>query len=177
MSSTYFPRIATWVLPDHTLQASLEEMARDGQAGNEGIALWLGRQTDADAEVTLVVGLRGLGVIKRPDQLRIASWLLNEVTDLALERGVSLLGQIHSHEEGYGTDLSPTDRTYGIAVPYFLSVVAPGFGLHAETRLADCGVHIFEPRLGYRRLPPAEVAQRIHVLPDISAEFLLVGEA
>lgn len=177
MNSEYFPRVDTWVLPEQALRASFQEMAHDGQEGNEGVALWLGRQTDADAQVTLVVGLRGSGVIKRPDQLRIAPGLLNEVTDLALERGVSLLGQIHSHGEGYSTDLSPTDRTYGIAVPYYLSVVAPGFGEHAETRLADCGVHVFEPGLGYRRLPPNEIAQRMLVLPGIPADFMLVGEA
>lgn len=177
MNSEYFPRVDTWVLPEQALQASFHEMARDGQEGNEGVALWLGRQTDADAEITLVVGLCGSSVIKRPDQLRIAPWLFNAVTDLALERGVSLLGQIHSHGEGYSTDLSPTDRTYGIAVPYYLSVVAPGFGEHAETRLVDCGVHVFEPGIGYRRLPPNQIAQRVRVSPGVPADFILIGEA
>lgn len=177
MNSEYFPRVETWVLPEQALQASFHEMARDGQDSNEGVALWLGRQTDADAEITLVVGLRGPGVIKRPDQLRITPWLFNVVTDLALERGISLLGQIHSHGEGYGTDLSPTDRTYGIAVPYYLSVVAPDFGQYAETRLVDCGVHVFEPGLGYRRLPQSEIGQRMRVLQGMPAGFMLVGEA
>ncbi|MER3406785.1 MAG: hypothetical protein C4289_17785, partial [Chloroflexota bacterium] len=81
------------------------------------------------AEITHVVGLRGPGVIKRPDFLRIEPWLLNDVTDLAIDLGVVLVGQVHTHGPGYGTDLSMTDRTYGIAVPFYISVVAPDYGL------------------------------------------------
>jgi hypothetical protein len=176
MNTAYFPRVDTWILPMDALQVSLEEMARDGQQGNEGVALWLGRQTDAVAEVTHVVGLRGSGVIKRPDQLRITQWLINEVTDQAIRLGASLIGQIHSHGEGYGTDLSPTDRTYGIATPYYLSIVAPDFGLRRETRVSNCGVHVFEPGLGYRRLTFSEIARRVRADPRAHAAFMLVGD-
>lgn len=176
MNNEYFPRVETWILPEGALHISLHEMTQDGQEGNEGVALWLGRQIGAIAEVAYVVGLRGPGVIKRADQLRIADWLINEVTDQALELGVSLIGHIHSHGEGYGTDLSPTDRTFGIAVPYYLSVVAPGFGMRSQTQIADCGVHVFEPSFGYRRLPVDELEQRVRVAPGMQATFILAGE-
>lgn len=176
MSGMYFPPVEAWVLPMRAFQQSLQEMARDGREGNEGVALWLGRQSSTIAEITHVVGLRGSGVIKRPDQLHIASWLVNEVTRLAVALNLSLIGQIHSHGNEYAVDLSPTDRAYGIAVPYYLSVVAPDFGMNNSTQIAECGVHVFEPGLGYRRLPPIEIANRIRLEIHDHAEFVLVGE-
>lgn len=175
MSSEYFPPVESWMLPLEAFQQSLQEMARDGHEGNEGVALWLGRQVKSRAEITLVVGLRGSGVSKRPDQLRITSWLINEVTQLAVARNLFLVGQIHSHGKGYGIDLSPTDRAYGIAAPYYLSVVAPDFGLRDSTQIADCGVHIFEPGLGYRSLSSREITARLHMDRHAHTEFVLVG--
>ncbi|MCI0464147.1 MAG: hypothetical protein L0Z62_45010 [Gemmataceae bacterium] len=172
---TFFGPVKTWRIPEPALAASLQEMARDGALGDEGVALWLGRRGGGEAEVTHVVALRGPGVIKRPDQLVIQPSLVNEVTDLAIELGVVLVGQIHSHGELFGTDLSYADRTFGITVPYFLSLVAPDYALRPRTRLEECGVHVFEPGHGFRRLSVPEVAQRLHLIPDASTRVLTVG--
>jgi len=136
----FFPRIDRWTIPESVLSISFREMAQDGVQGNEGIALWLGHHSGDRAEVTHLVALRGPGLIKKPNLLMISSGLINDVTDLAIERGVTLLGQIHSHGTGYGTNLSPTDRKYGVAVPYFLSVVAPHYAMKPGTRISECGI-------------------------------------
>ncbi len=174
--TSFFSPISTWHVPVSALAESLREMARDGLLGNEGVALWLGRRGDGRAEVTHMVTLRGPGVIKRPKQLVLQPELINEVTDLALELGVVLVGQIHSHSELCGTDLSYADRTFGITVPYYLSLVAPDYALRPRTRLEDCGVHVFEPSTGFRRLSPAELSRRILLVPGGSIPVLTVGE-
>ena len=151
-------------------------MSTDGVRGNEGVVLWLGRRCQGQAEITHLVGLRGLGVTKRSDLLIIAPRLLNEVADVALQLDVSLIGQIHTHGPGYGIDLSRTDRARGMAVPYFLSVVAPDYGLRSDTGITDCGVHVFEPGLGYRRLSTREIEQRVQVIPGSPPPLLLIGQ-
>jgi hypothetical protein len=158
------------------LEGSLQEMSNDGVHGNEGVVLWLGRRALEQAEITHLVGLRGSGVTKRPELLVITPWLLNEVADVALHLNVSLIGQIHTHGSGYGIDLSRTDRTRGIAVPHFLSVVAPDYGLRSDICITDCGVHVFEPGLGYRRLSMSEVEQRVQVVLGPPPPLLLIGQ-
>jgi len=90
--------------------------------------------------------------------------------------GVVLVGQIHSHGELYGTDLSYADRTFGIAVPYFLSLVAPDYALRPQAHLKDCGVHVFERGCGFRRLFAAEVARRLLIIPAAPVSVIIVGE-
>lgn len=173
---TFFTPIRTWSIPGSTLAESFREMARDGIDGNEGVALWLGQRRDGHAEVTHVVALRGPGVIKRPDQLVIEAHLLNDVTDLAIELNAVLVGQIHSHGELFGTDLSYADHTFGIRVPYYLSLVAPDYALRPETRLEDCGIHLFEPGFGFRRFSTTEAGARIRIVPSPPIPVLTVGE-
>jgi hypothetical protein len=172
---TFFAPVNTWRIPEPAFTVSLQEMARDGIWGNEGVALWFGRRGNGQAEVTHVVALRGPGVIKRPDQLVIQPSLVNEVTDIAIELGAVLIGQIHSHGDLNGTDLSYADRTFGITVPYFLSLVAPGYALRPQTLLEDCGVHVFEQHTGFRRLPVPEVARRLQLVPAAPVPVLTVG--
>ncbi len=176
MTREFFPQVHTWYLPESALVDSLREMSRDGVDGDEGITLWLGRRAQGKAEITHLIGLRGPGVIKRPDFLSIESWLLNDVTDLAIELGVVLVGQIHTHGRGYGIDLSYTDRKCGVRVPHYLSIVAPDYGLRPDTQIGECGVHVFEPNCGYRRLSQAEVDERLLMVRCLQLPFLTVGE-
>ncbi len=173
---TFFPRVDCWCIPEIALADSLREMARDGAYGNEGIVLWLGRRRDGEATVTHLVALRGPGIVKRPDLINIEPWLLNEVTDVTIDLGVALIGQIHSHGRHHGIGLSITDRTRGIAVPYYLSVVAPNYATKPGTQIEDCGVHVYEPNIGYRRLAGAEASQRLHVGTGFEVPLILVGE-
>lgn len=173
--STFFPPVARWHLPEAAVSGSFAEMARDGEQGNEGVALWLGHRQGGDAVVTHLVALRGSGVRKGPRLLSVEPWLINEVTDLAIELEVTLVGQIHSHGRGW-VDMSPTDRTEGIAVPHYLSVIAPWFALRPGTGLVDCGVHVFESGDGWRRLSPSEVQTRLCVVSGGQVPLISIGE-
>ncbi len=176
MSSHFFPDVERWSLPSSAFSLSLRELARDGARGCESIALWLGRRAQGEARVSHVVGVRGGGVLKAPAFLQIQSSMLNDVTDMAIQLGLVLVGQIHSHP-GLFVDLSPTDRAHGVSVHHYLSVVAPGYALDPATTLADCGVHVFEARRGYRRLTGVEVTRRVRIDVVAEAHFLTVGEA
>ncbi len=177
MTTSYFSPVETWCLTEEALLDSLAEMARDGVRGNEGVVLWLGRREKGRADISHLVALRGPTVIKRPDLLLIDAAMLNDVTDVAIGLGVSLIGQIHTHGGSHGTDLSRTDRVGGVNVPYYLSVVAPDFGLRAGTHISDCGVHVFEPDFGYRRLSRPEIARRVHVVSGARVPLVTVGDA
>src|SRR5437588_5993134 len=125
---TYFPRIDRWHIPEAALQASFCDIAIPGREGNEGTCLWLGTKDDNQAFLTHVVFLRGHGVRNTPENVEISAELMRDVHDHAMERGVILIGQIHSHGPFYGVNLSPVDHKYGVRAPYFLSVVCPDYG-------------------------------------------------
>ncbi len=175
MSEAFFPTVDTWLIPPCAVDRSWDEMARDGRDGNEGIALWLGSHVNGHACVRAVLALRGPGIIKKPSVIQIDSALFNDVADIAEDRGMILLGHIHSHG-GTFVDLSPTDRAYGVGVPHYLSVVAPYFALRPPRELEGCGTHVFHPRGYFRRLPPREVRQRIRVEGNDDVPILIVGE-
>lgn len=162
MTSTFVSPVR-WELPQTALQTAMAEMARDGARHCEGIALWLGRRQGEVAEITHVVGLRGPGVHRRPDYLSISPELLNDVTDAAIELGVFLVGQIHSHPPGAGVGLSPLDQRFGIRAPGYLSAVAPNFAARLDTPVSACGFHLFEDG-AWRRFGPEECARRVEVL-------------
>lgn len=173
---SYFPAIKKWIIPESAIIDSFKEMARDGKSGNEGITLWLGKRSEGHAQVTHLVALRGSGIIKKPAVLIIEPDLFNSVTDITIELNVALIGQIHSHGPWHGTDLSVTDMRYGLSVPFYLSVVAPDYALKTKSDLSSCGVHVFEPGTGYRRLPPWEAHDRIQIIKGSKLPFLTVGE-
>lgn len=176
MNKKYFPTVLRWSLPEAALRASMTEMFRDGAHGNEGVAMWLGRRSGGCAYVSHVVALRGRGVIKRPAQLVIQESVFAAITGVAIDLGVSLVGQIHSHGPGYGVDLSPTDRMYGVAVPYYLSLVAPDYAMRPNTPLAACGVHVLQPGQGFRRLTAPEIKTRFHLTQESIPPLIVVGE-
>jgi proteasome lid subunit RPN8/RPN11 len=160
----FFPVVHQWKLPGELLPVSLQEMALDGRVGNEGICLWLGqRGEDGIAVVSHAVKLRGCGIWKSPVNIRIAPELMREVHQYARALGVILVGQIHSHGPYHSVDLSPTDLRYGVSVPYYLSLVAPDYSLRAETQWRDCGVHIFAPGSGYRRVCDNQIPELLLV--------------
>src|SRR6266571_7268745 len=149
-----------WLLASGLLQATMQELAIDGRLHREGVAFFLGQHQSAVAQLTHLCVLRGDKLRKTVDHLRIDPALMNEVTDLTIAENLQLIGQIHSHGPGYGTDLSYPDHFYGIRVPGFLSLVAPDFAQRPETELVDCGVHVFEAPGGFRRMLPSEINWR-----------------
>lgn len=172
---TYFPKPDRWLIPHAAWTEAFKEMARDGLNGNEGVALWLGKHGDGTATITHVVKLRGRDVHRQPALLEIGADTMNEVTDLTIEYAATLVGQIHAHGQGYGTDLSLTDRRYGIAVPGYLSLVAPDYAMRPSTSVVECGVHVFKAGFGFRRLSNDEVERRIEVTDSADVQVVTVG--
>jgi proteasome lid subunit RPN8/RPN11 len=172
----YFPPVERWFLPESAFRDSLAEMALDGVLGNEGVVFWLGRRSNGEARITHVIALRGPGAIKRPAQLVIHESVFASVTDIAIDHGVSMIGQIHSHGPGYSTDLSPTDRMYGIAVPHYLSLVAPDYALRSNISLAECGIHVLEPGYGFTRMSAEEIRSRVVLTSNSRSQFLIAGD-
>lgn len=176
MSSTFFPEVRRWVIPTGALEASFAEMRTDGALrGTEGIALWLGRR-DVDATITNVVLLRGPGIVRQPDFVQISDALLNDVTDEAIRLGAQLVGQIHSHGPLAGANLSWIDKTGGVRVPFYLSVVAPDYAAGAPN-IATCGAHLFEPRGAWRRMTDTELADRVVITTGTIDVITVVGGA
>jgi hypothetical protein len=175
MTNSYFSQIETWEIPETAIADTLEEMAIDGRDGNEGVVLFLGRDRGAVAEVTHLVKLRGPGIEKYPWRINIDAALINDVTDVAIENKVRLIGQVHSHGPGYGLDLSPTDKAYGIRTPYYLSLVAPDYALSAAP-LQKWGVHVFMEKQGWIRLRAPEADRRLQSVPNSHAAVITVGD-
>jgi hypothetical protein len=169
-----YPRISVWHVPSDLLQVAVAEMGRDGEQGNEGTCLWLGTKKDGAANITHTVFLRGSHIRKGSAQIQIAPELMREVHLVAKEFGLVLVGQIHSHGEQYGVDLSYVDHELGFRIPFFLSVVAPDYGMTWPISWNDCGVHIFERERGFIRVPSKEIAMRL-VSSHGYTQTLIVG--
>jgi proteasome lid subunit RPN8/RPN11 len=174
MNNPYFSPTQLWRIPQAAIEDSLDEMARDGANGHEGIVLWLGKDTGEIAEVTHLIRLRGPLVENREDFINIRPALFNDVADIAIEHGVRLVGQVHSHGPGYGVDLSPTDRIHGIQVPFYLSLVAPDY---ARTRVPvhDWGVHVYTREAGYVRIRHDEAGRCLQITGSLRPPMLTVG--
>lgn len=171
-----------WSIPRVLWQQTFRELAQDGVRGCEGICLWLAPLSETPAidgaalQFTRGAILRGPLVRRHALSIAIDPELLSELTDVLDCEGLILAGQVHGHP-GEFVDLSEVDKAMGFRVPGFLSVVSPYYGVRLETRLVHCGFHEFIGRTGYRRLPPAEVAQRIRVVEVAVREPLVVGSA
>lgn len=168
-----FGTLAAWRLPKAALRASIVEMVPDGARGCEGVALWLGRKFGPIASITHVVSLRGPGIVKRPDHLSISAELLNELTDVATDLGVYLVGQIHSHPSAW-VDLSEADKRFGIQADGYLSVVAPYFASKPDAGLSEYGFHAYEGRR-WHRMGPVERSWRVRMTSSVIGE-IVVGE-
>lgn len=173
MSILYEP-VDVWRAPDRLLRDSIAEMAPDGLRGCEGIVLWLGVIAERIAKITHMVGLTGSGIEKRPDYLRIHPDLFNAVAAFAERMDLVLIGQIHSHP-GTFVDLSLVDIKYGMTTPHYLSVVAPHYAQDLRSEWGDCGVHVYEPPRGFRRMHTAEVRTRIGVMAGAAALLTRLG--
>ena len=174
MTNPYFTQTRLWRIPHAAIEDSLDEMALDGANGTEGIVLWLGKDLDDIADITHLIRLRGPLVVKRKEYINIHSALLNDVADIAIEHGLRLLGQVHSHPPGYSVDLSPTDRMYGIQVPFYLSLVAPDF---ARTRVPvhNWGVHIYTAEAGYVRVGQEKMRGCLQITDHLRPPMFTVG--
>jgi proteasome lid subunit RPN8/RPN11 len=148
-----------WKLPSDLLSSSLEVMKPHGAIGNEGISFWFGKRADQEVEVTHAVELRGPGVRHGPLQLNVSLRAMEALTDLVDRIGCHLVGQIHSHPKKM-LDLSDVDKSNGIRIQDYLSLVCPHYAQIPALSVEDCGVHIFDSGR-YRRLQIDEIRRRL----------------
>ena len=175
MSSAFFTKVTQWVFPRDALEVALAELRLDGDRSTEGIALWLGDRKSGVASVSHMVYLRGSGLFKTEYHIRVSPGLINEVTDSAINLGKTLIGQIHSHPADSGVDMSPSDEAGTPHVPYYLSIVVPDLAQRDRTEFVDCGVHVFDPRRGFRRLSPRQIRSRIALTGNESVHRITLG--
>jgi hypothetical protein len=174
MNNSYFAQTRLWRIPQAAIEDSLDEMSLDGAKGCEGIVLWLGKDRDDIADITHLIRFRGPLVEKRKEYINIQPALFNDVADIAIEHGLRLVGQVHSHPPGYSVGLSPTDRMDGIQVPYYISLVAPDFAC-TRVPVHDWGVHIYTPMVGYVRLGHGAVRRCLEITDSPRPPMLTVG--
>lgn len=172
---SHFNFIHRWELPHRAFALSLEEMARDGVHGNEGVAFWLGTHHGEEARISLVVATRGPDVVKSPGLLVIGPETMNSLTDICIERSLVLVGQIHSHGDTW-VDLSRTDRRDGFKSPSYLSAVVPYYAQRKDTKVSMCGFHVCDVKSVFHRLTPSEITARISVPAGRSVDFKVVDE-
>lgn len=163
----------TWILPQSLLDASIKIMQPSGRLGNEGLALWLGREEHGDvARVTHVLDVRGAGVRAGPLQLQISERAMARITDAAADLETFLVGQIHSHPGDF-IELSDVDQIYGIRIEGYLSMVCPHYAQMPNTQWHQCGFHVFEGAQ-FRQMAQKEVTARVRFddaeLKEISLE-------
>lgn len=170
----FYPETKEFFVPRDLLEVAISEMRNDGANGNEGTCLWLGERNDHTATITHAVLLRGPHIFKSPTNIRIEPELMREVHCAARDRGLILIGQVHSHGKDYGVDLSYVDRELGFRIPAFLSVVAPDYGQSWPISWLDCGVHIYQREQGFVRLRDRDVQARIRETKKLTS-MLTIG--
>jgi len=153
-----------WCFPNDLLAKSLAVMKPHGVHGNEGLALWLGREDEGTVAITHVITVAGRGIRNSPLQLRLSLACMEAITNLADRVESYLVGQIHSHPARM-LDLSEVDRTYGIRIQNYLSLVCPYYAQLTTLSIEECGVHLFDQG-SYRRLHDEEVRSRIRLSQD-----------
>lgn len=150
-----------WVLPEDLLQQSISIMRPHGAIGNEGLALWLGKTNGSAIQITHLIEVTGPGFNTSPLYMSLSMRAMSKLTDLAEQLDRYLAGQIHSHPRTF-TDLSELDKTQGIRVPNYLSVVCPHYAQRSTTALGECGIHVFEGG-GYRSMSRSVAEHRIKI--------------
>lgn len=172
MKSLY-PRIRQWNLSRQIFDKGLEALSREGMEGSEGIVFWLGRRHDGIADITHLVTVPRSKFIHTFVSLTVPPETINAITDICVNEAVAIIGQAHTHPPGYPTDLSVSDRLGGFTIPYFLSVVVPDFAQTKIDSIFGCGVHVYYPKIGYKRLSYKEVLNSIRYSDDVS--FMVVN--
>jgi hypothetical protein len=122
-----FESVNTFIVPRMIIQQTQTVLRRVGQAGYEGLVLWLGRVADDQGQITEAY-VPKQHVIRTPQGLgiHVDGDALYELSVYLFENDLQVLIQVHSHgERAYHSD---TDDHGSIATTVgSLSVVVPHF--------------------------------------------------
>lgn len=171
MTEDPYPKIEIWRLADRVVPATWNALrAADGA---EAGVLWLGER-GAEATVTAVIRLHGVGVEEGRGHFEAAPEVLGAVTRWAKPKGLTLLALCHAHPPGVPGRLSGWDRRHGFAVPEFLALVA---GEGGGDDPSHWGWYVFDRRSSdYRFIDESERADRLLVDGTI-ASAVFVADA
>jgi hypothetical protein len=171
MTDDPYPKVESWRLADRVVPATWDALrAADGR---EAGVLWLGDR-GAEAIVTAVVRLHGVGVEEGRGHFEAAPEVLGAVTRWAKPGGLTLLASCHAHPPGIPGRLSDWDRRHGFVVPEFLSLVAGEGGGDDPSRW---GWYVFDRRSAdYRLMDKRERHDRV-LIDGTIASAVFVGDA
>jgi proteasome lid subunit RPN8/RPN11 len=154
------------LLPESVVAATERLLRTYGADGDEheGIVYLGGVEAD-DASVALIAFAPEAETTW--GSFRTGSDANNRLVGALMERGLRLVGQVHSHPGGW-TDHSDGDDA-GALVRFegYWSLVVPRYGREGMRLLTECGVHLFTAG-AFARLTAAAVAARVRVLPAAS---------
>jgi hypothetical protein len=151
----------TWDFPVDLLEKSVAAMRPAGEIGHEGLAIWFGEESGGKVSITHLIVPYGSGLISHPLRLGLSLRAMARLTRLSVELDRYWAGQIHSHP-GLDVNLSNVDKTMGILVQDYLSIVCPHYAQRQIDDVCQFGVHIYD-KGSYRRLSKPEVNSRIQV--------------
>jgi hypothetical protein len=121
-SSSAYPPITEWVLPQAAIDATLAAVVPAGRTGRESGVFWLGTREDTSV-IRCVVHLHGPGVVETLGRWVVSPEAYGVVARLAREHELTLLASAHTHGRGVRVALSRTDRERGTRVPGILAIV------------------------------------------------------
>jgi hypothetical protein len=171
MSDDPYPRIEAWRLAERVVPATWDGLR--AAHGHEAAVLWLGER-GAEAVVTAVVRLHGVGVDEGRGHFEAVPEVLGTVTRWAKPQGLTLLASCHAHPPGVPGCLSRWDRRHGFVVPEFLTLVAGDGGDDAPSRW---GWYVFDRRSrNYRPMAEGERAHRL-VVDETVTSAVFVADA
>jgi hypothetical protein len=162
-----YPPIASWIVPNDAMSATLSAVVEEGQGVRESGALWLGRRSEI-SRVTAVVFPRGKGVNATAGRWKVSPEVFGAVTRWAKPLGLCLLGVVHTHLPGIPARLSRADREYSVQVPGILAVVIGEGG--SDRDHLSWGWYVYEGT-DYRRLQEQELAQRLEMNPKLEEDL------
>jgi hypothetical protein len=152
----------TWDLPRDLIAQSVNVMRPYGAIGHEGLALWFGDDHGDTVQITHLIVPHGPGLVTHPYHLSLSLRAIARLTGLSGRLERYWAGQIHSHP-GREVRLSDLDKTMGVQVQDYLSMVCPHYAQYPVEDVRQCGVHIYDHG-AYRQFAPSEVVSRIRVI-------------
>lgn len=155
-------QVETVIVPRRCVEEVQAHMRQVGQAGHEGLGLWVGHQerdrfTVAQAVIPAQRHIRtrdGVCVVVGPEELhRLNIWLFRQ--------GLTLLAQIHSHP-GRAYHSGTDDANAVAAATGCMSLVVPDFAARPFA-VETTAVYQLDPTGRWRAVPPSRARRLIQI--------------
>jgi proteasome lid subunit RPN8/RPN11 len=128
---------------------------------HERIVYWAGFETTNTSLVTTVIRPKA---IMTGGSFRTTSKENARVVAFLRDRGLVLLGQVHTHPSSWVDHSEGDDTDAFMRFENYLSLVVPSYARRGLLPLASCGVHRFEAGV-FRRLTNTEIESTFMLVP------------